>query len=205
MAVITRLKTVALILAMVATTMISGLFGLVIYLAEYTGGPSLIDRQVIVFRVDDAFTAKERALILDAFRKVGHASDCVVLKASFETIRSDEILFWRRDGRPTIYKASSPGVWTYNVAKHLTLPHSYVGISFIRTGDIFILNSAEDGDSESESNIEFRNTIVHEALHVVFNSGWHSKDKNSLMYYAIGGKQRLLEVETAKLRAICAN
>lgn len=168
--------------------------------AAHMVGRPLADRSRIAFRVDADFTAVERELILEAFREIGRASGCVELTASFERLPAREMLSWRRDSHAAIYRAASPFSWEYHVSRHLAGPGSYMGIAMVTTGDVFIMVSERD-----EGPGDFRNTVIHEVLHVVFRSGWHSPRGDSLMHESIGGgEQKLLAEERTKLRAICA-
>jgi hypothetical protein len=180
-----------------------GLYSLFVFFARksaYASGPPLRSRTEIAFCVDAEFTPDERALVLETFGRIRMASGCVDLKASFEDIGFGEVFSWRRDDRATIYRGSNPFTWKYNVSRYLAGSGLYMGIAIVKTGDIFIMASRGD-----ENFIDFRNAVTHEILHVLFNSGWHSPDENSLMYRSIGGgKQRLLGPEIAKLRAMCA-
>jgi len=195
-----RLVPLVLALLLLVAASTHGFFILAARKSARAVGPILPSRTEIVFRVDASFAASERVLILEALQRIKQVSGCVDLKVFFEHVGTDEILSWRRDGHATIYKASNPFTWKYHMVRYFTGPGSYMGVAMVRTGDIFIIAS-EDGEGSDA----FRNTITHEVLHVVFKSGWHSQDRNSLMYHSIGGsKQLLLESEAAKLRAMCA-
>jgi len=168
--------------------------------AAYIHGVDLPELRTLVrFRVDSSFTQVERTLILEAAKDIERASGgCVQPSVVFEPISFQEAFSWREDGRATIYRAANWREWAYHLAKRLSAPDNCVGIAFTRTGDIFIMVSCEPGE------IDFRNTVTHEMIHVIFRNGWHSSDRNSLMYYSIwGNKQKLLSVEADKLRALC--
>lgn len=197
---IKKLVPIVLALLLLLAAGLHGLFILAARKSARTLGPSLSSRTEIAFRVDAEFTPAERALVLNAFGQIRKASGCIDMTASFEDVGFGEILSWRRDDRATIHRASNPFTWKYQMSRYLAGPGSYMGIAMVRTGDIFIMTSRSD-----EIPADFENTVVHEVLHVVFNSGWHSSDENSLMYSGIGGgEQELLEPETAMLRAMCA-
>lgn len=200
MAMTGRLVPFVLALLLLVSAGLHGLFTLAARKASRALGPALQDRTRIAFRVDAGFTAAERALVLEAFARIRKASGCVDLKASFEKVGFGEVLSWRRDNRATIHRASDPFTWKYQISRYLAGSGSYMGIAMVWTGDIFIMASRR-----REAPADFGNAVAHEVLHVVFNSGWHSPDENSLMHHSIGGgKQRLLGPEAAKLRAMCA-
>jgi hypothetical protein len=168
--------------------------------AAHMVGPHLENRTAILFRADDSFSARERILMMEAAEAIAKASGCVKLTLVFGNIPLGEAMTWRSDNSATIYRASNPLTWKRKVADHLAGPGSYMGLAMITTGDIFIMASAAGNETD------FRNTVAHEMLHVVFESGWHSKDPDSLMYRAIGeGTQRLLDEERGKLREMCGN
>ena len=196
-----RLVPILLMVMVVVLAATHGMFNIAMRKAMRMNGPALSDRTAISFRVDDSFTAKERILILEAFGEIKRASGCIELTASFSRIPAGEMLLWRSDKDATIYRASQPFTWMYHAARYLAGPGVYMGIAMITTGDVFIMAAEDD-----EGTVDFRNTVVHEVLHVVFRSGWHSPRGGSLMYHSIGGgKQKLLAEETAALRAMCAS
>jgi len=196
-----RLVPILLMAMVVILAATHGMFNIAMRKAMRVSGPALSDRTAISFRIDDSFTAKERVLILEALGEIRRASGCVELTASFARIPVGEMLTWRRDRDATIYKASRPSTWTYHASRYLAGPGVYMGIAMITTGDVFIMAAEND-----EGGVDFRNTVVHEVLHVVFRSGWHSPRGGSLMYHSIGGgKQKFLAEETAALRAMCAS
>lgn len=168
--------------------------------AAHAPGVSLPgQRTAVAFRADSTFTQDEQILILEAAKAIDLASGgCVHPSVVFEPIRFSEATSWREDGRATIYRAASWHEWAHHLAKKLAEPDHCVGISFTCTGDIFVMISRRAGK------VDFRNTVIHEMLHVVFKNGWHSTDKDSLMYHSIGGnRQKMLGVETNRLRAMC--
>lgn len=196
--IVKRIVPVLFIIMVVVFVATHGMFDFVMRRAMRTNGPALLNRTVISFRVDDNFTMKERALIFEAFAEIKRVSGCIELTASFVRIPDSEMLLWRSDKYATIYKVSQ-STWVYHVARYLTGAGSYMGMAIITTGDIFIMSSEND-----DGVVDFKNTIIHEILHVVFRNSWHSSHKGSLMYYNIGGgKQKLLDEEITKLRAMC--
>lgn len=176
-----------------------GALNLVMRQAVRVSGPALPKRTEIAFRVDSRFTSTERALIVEALKEIERVSGCIKLTPSFVLIKTGEVRSWRSDKYSTIYRASKPLTWQYHTARFLTGPGSYMGVAMITTGDMFIMAS-ENGEGHND----FLNTIIHETLHVIFKSGWHSPREGSLMYQSIGGgKQRLFAEEIAALRAMC--
>lgn len=199
MSVTRKLVPIVLVLMVVSLVATSGGLWCSIRHAATTNGPVLVDRTSVRFRVDSSFTVAERKLILEAFRRIRAVSGCVSLEARFEDIGWSELFSWRIDSHATIYRASNPMAWAYHMARYLAGPGSYMGIALVTTGDVFIMAVHNDGRAE------FMNTIIHEVLHVVFRSGWHSVRKSSLMYDTIDGNQHFLAEETAMLRAMCAH
>jgi hypothetical protein len=198
MAVIKRLVPILLVALVAFLAAAHGAFLLVARGASGMIGPPIPNRLAIRFRIDAEFTPTERVLILEAFRLIRLESGCIELTASFEPIGFGEILTWRRDDRATIHRGASHATWKRQMADYLAGPGSYMGIAMVTTGDLFIMASAADGPDD------FRNTMVHEVLHVLFQSGWHSQDPKSLMYHSIGeGNQKLLGPEKAMLRHLC--
>lgn len=199
MAMIRKLMPIVLILMVVSLAATSGILWFAIRRAAATNGPALASRTSVRFRIDASFTASERALILEAFRKIKAVSGCVSPEALFDDVGWSELFSWRLDSRATIHRASNPMSWTYHMARYLAGQGSYMGIALVTTGDIFIMTTGR------EDRAAFMNTIIHETLHVVFWSGWHSMRKESLMYDTIDGSQHLLSEEVAMLRAMCAH
>lgn len=194
-----RLVPFLLLMAALIFLATHGVLNFVMLKAARVSGPALSGRTEIAFRVDGKFASVERALILEAFKEIRRASGCIKLTPSFVPIKPGEVFSWRRDQYSTIYRASKPFTWQYHTARFFTGLGSYMGVAMITTGDMFIMAS-EDGEGRDD----FRNTIIHETLHVVFKSDWHSPHEGSLMYKSIGGgKQKFFAEEIAALRAMC--
>lgn len=193
-----RIVPIILIIMVIILATLYGVFNLIMLESLSIKGISLSDRTSISFRVDKSFTKVERMLILEAFTDISRVSGCIKLNVTFAPILGKELLSWRRDNRATMYKASMPFTWRYHSARYLTGKGVYMGVAMLTTGDIFIMADIED------SFIDFKNTIIHETLHVIFQSGWHSPHGESLMYPSIGGgKQKFLKKEIMALQAMC--
>lgn len=157
----------------------------------------LKNRVKINFRVDDDFSTMEKSLILKAFQKINSLSGCVNLKVNFENITLRDIFLWERDGRPTIYKSSNLLSWKSYMFYYISNSVNNLGIAIIKTGDIFVTVSSDNED-------KFQNVISHEILHIIFSSGWHSKEEDSLMNATIGEKKQTFKFsEIYKLRQLC--
>jgi hypothetical protein len=145
----------------------------------------LLHRRTIIFRVDDSFTYEEQEAIAAALTRWEVASDNH-FQFSFYTDRVGlgEVLRWKEDGLPTIYKASPLTSWQRHIGKIMAQSPTIVGLAMIYTGDIFIFST----------NLEYElmeKIIVHEAGHIIVGP-WHSPNQESIMYGRIDYPQRMI-------------
>jgi len=198
MAVIRRLVPFLLLMMALVIGSSYGVFIFSMLKAARVCGSALISRTVIQLRIDDSFTTVERTLILQGIQELSNVAKCLKLTIAFDCVLFSESLSWRTDAYATIYRSSNPVTWQYHIARFLSGPGSYMGIAMTTTGDMFIMAS-ERGDGA----VNFRNTIVHETIHVLLYGGRHSKNKKSLMYHIISGDQKLLPADVFRLKALC--
>lgn len=164
------------------------------------------DDKHYVFHIDDKFNEDEIFLIQKALNSVELVCPCVKLTFVVEPVSFLKALSWRSDQTYSIYKADNKLRWTYYTAKRLLDDDGpKLGVTILMSGDIFVFFGVNKNDSQDDKDI-FKYTIIHEVIHALLISGWHSDNPQSIMYHVIGGRlfdQKLLEEEKNKLEKIC--
>lgn len=136
--------------------------------------PPLKSRQTITFRVDHSFSQEEQKSILKAMKAWEIATDGLV---QFQTYiakpRLSEFLSGLEHFDPMIYDARKPSHWVFYIARYIMNPPTPRAMVLLPAGDIFIMFSRGDRD--------FQSSMEHELGHVLIG-GWHSPNKESIMY-----------------------
>lgn len=149
-------------------------------------------RKIIIFRIDNTFSAKDIKSIDRAMLRWESAT-CNLINLSWyvDEISPLEIFSWKSDGIPTIYNASRSG-WKRFVASTLYRMYGLLGVSFDSTGDVFIVD-------DRPSRLEVLAT--HEIGHVLVG-GYHSADSSSVMYPTLGEDTggRILDEDVSLVR-----
>jgi len=142
----------------------------------------LKNTKVVKFRIDSNFSKQEIKQIKQALNDWTKLSGGLVkLEGCVVDIPFSELYSWKKDGKPTIYDATSTLYWPGHVALIFGyVYHYHLGFTFIPTGDIFILDGNEEG---------FKATVTHEIGHVIIGD-YHSADPDDIMYPSLGESNR---------------
>ncbi len=157
----------------------------------------ITERKNITFRIDGAFNSVERIQIENALRRWEEkTNNNVQLSASIGDVTFKDVFFWRSDGVPTIYKASSWWSWKYHVGLLLTNKDTWVtrAMALICPSDIFMMTDNDD----------FEDVVVHEVGHIIMDSSWHSKDFKSIMGISVGkaGQKKIMKEEIELIKKV---
>jgi hypothetical protein len=161
----------------------------------------------LIFRLDDSFNETEEELIKEALEELNRNYPCARLNYYKDNIPFSEMVSWKTDNTPTIYKASNKFSWKH-LAGQLIASDEIVdylaGVTMSSYGDVFIFLKVKPSSKDLKKH-NFKAVIIHEIIHVLFNDGWHSQDRKSLMYDTIlnSGDQELQREEKEMLKDLC--
>jgi hypothetical protein len=184
-----RLKTIgSIILVLMGVTLVVLAYCGVLKAAyKWQDWAELKNRKVIDFRIDSAFTAKERLEIENALRRWEKATKGkVVLRHHIGDVTITDLFRFKSDGMPTIYRGISLLSWKRHlvrVGSSVGNAHT-VGLCMTFSGDLFILKGGK----------EFEDLVVHEVGHVLINTPWHSANPKSVMYPYLHKERRRYKI-----------